>query len=140
MGTEHGLSKYPYMREGRRIIGRPSWGNADGFKITEIDISRRDYNDEYYKTTLPADMYRKLRVAVAGLEKAAVISGNVPNDEIKRRSRSTIYPDAVGIGHYAIDFHPCLVKYPVETPGNLNVRVNGEGKGKPIHFRSRCGQ
>jgi hypothetical protein len=27
MGTAHGLSKYPYMREGRRLIGRPSWGN-----------------------------------------------------------------------------------------------------------------
>ncbi|MFM6369964.1 MAG: FAD-dependent oxidoreductase, partial [Dolichospermum sp.] len=26
MGTVHGLSKYPYIREGRRIIGRPSWG------------------------------------------------------------------------------------------------------------------
>lgn len=31
MGTVHGLSKYPYMREGRRIIGRPSWGQPEGF-------------------------------------------------------------------------------------------------------------
>lgn len=27
MGTAHGLSKYPYMREGRRIIGRPVGDN-----------------------------------------------------------------------------------------------------------------
>ncbi|MHC5720287.1 MAG: FAD-dependent oxidoreductase, partial [Nostoc sp.] len=47
MGTVHGLSKYPYMREGRRIIGRPSWGQPEGFSIGEIDISRRNYNDEY---------------------------------------------------------------------------------------------
>jgi hypothetical protein len=26
MGTVHGLSKYPYMREGRRLIGRPGYG------------------------------------------------------------------------------------------------------------------
>jgi hypothetical protein len=135
MGTEHGLSKYPYMREARRIIGRPSWGNADGFKIAEIDISRRDYNDEYYKTTLPDDMYRKLRVAIAGLEQAAVISGNVASDQIKVRSRSTIYPDAVGIGHYAIDFHPCLVKYPVETPGNYERPGERRGQGQAYPFQ-----
>ena len=31
MGTVHGLSKYPYMREGRRIIGRPSFGSTARF-------------------------------------------------------------------------------------------------------------
>jgi hypothetical protein len=39
MGTVHGLSKYPYIREGRRIIGRPSWGYPQGFKVSEIDVS-----------------------------------------------------------------------------------------------------
>ncbi|MEM9272389.1 MAG: FAD-dependent oxidoreductase, partial [Cyanobacteria bacterium P01_F01_bin.143] len=34
MGTVHGLSKYPYMREGRRIIGRPSRGYSDGFTVS----------------------------------------------------------------------------------------------------------
>ncbi|AFY69586.1 FAD dependent oxidoreductase [Thalassoporum mexicanum PCC 7367] len=135
MGTEHGLSKYPYMREGRRIIGRPSWGNPEGFKIAEIDISRRDYNDEYYKTNLPEDMYRKLRVAIAGLEKAAVISGDLDSAEIPVRARSTIYPDAVGIGHYAIDFHPCLVKYPVETPGNFERPGERRGQGQAYPFQ-----
>ena len=52
MGTVHGLSKYPYMREGRRIIGRPTYGYRDGFTIAELDISRRDYQDEYYRNTL----------------------------------------------------------------------------------------
>ena len=32
MGTVHGLSKYPYIREGRRIIGRPYGGYKEGFK------------------------------------------------------------------------------------------------------------
>ncbi|MGK7930390.1 MAG: FAD-dependent oxidoreductase, partial [Microcystaceae cyanobacterium] len=40
MGTVHGLSKYPYMREARRIIGRPSFFSPQGFMINEIDISR----------------------------------------------------------------------------------------------------
>ncbi|MGA7952739.1 MAG: FAD-dependent oxidoreductase [Gloeobacterales cyanobacterium] len=38
MGTEHGLSRYPYIREGRRIIGRPSMGYPEGFTISETDI------------------------------------------------------------------------------------------------------
>ncbi|MBC8122480.1 MAG: FAD-dependent oxidoreductase [Gemmatimonadaceae bacterium] len=40
MGTEHGLSRYPYIREGRRIIGRTSTSYPDGFTIYETDISR----------------------------------------------------------------------------------------------------
>jgi FAD dependent oxidoreductase len=39
MGTEHGLSRYPYIREGRRIIGRPSKGYPEGFTIYETDIN-----------------------------------------------------------------------------------------------------
>jgi FAD dependent oxidoreductase len=39
MGTEHGLSRYPYIREGRRIIGRPSKDYPEGFAIYETDIN-----------------------------------------------------------------------------------------------------
>ncbi len=39
MGTEHGLSRYPYIREGRRIIGRPSTGYSEGFTIYETDLN-----------------------------------------------------------------------------------------------------
>ncbi|MGK7945455.1 MAG: FAD-dependent oxidoreductase [Microcystaceae cyanobacterium] len=39
MGTLHGLAKYPYIREARRIIGRPSVGYPQGFTINEVDIS-----------------------------------------------------------------------------------------------------
>ena len=49
MGTVHGLSKYPYMREARRIIGRESFLYENGFMINEIDISRRNYQDDFYK-------------------------------------------------------------------------------------------
>ncbi|MBD2346227.1 FAD-dependent oxidoreductase [Anabaena subtropica] len=135
MGTVHGLSKYPYMREGRRIIGRPSWGQPTGFTIWEVDISRRNYNDEYYRKTLPADMYRQLRATLAGLEATSVISGQVSPDKAMRRTRSTIFPDSVGIGHYAIDFHPCMEKSPPEAPGNRERPGERRGAGQAYPFQ-----
>ena len=134
MGTVHGLSKYPYMREGRRIIGRPSFGSEEGFTIWEIDMSRRDYRDEYYKKTLPPDMYRSLFIALAGRETISAIADKLPPEKIKRRSRSTIYPDSVGIGHYAIDFHPCMTKTPPETPGNTEREGERKGAGQAYPF------
>ncbi|HEY9654756.1 MAG TPA: FAD-dependent oxidoreductase, partial [Crinalium sp.] len=62
MGTAHGLSKYPYMREGRRLIGRSSTGYPNGFSVNEIDVSRADYRQEYYRS-LPAPLYRSLWIA-----------------------------------------------------------------------------
>lgn len=135
MGTAHGLSKYPYMREGRRIIGRPSWGQPEGFTIAEIDISRRDYSEEYYRKTLPADMYRRLRAALAGLEAASVLSGKVDPNKAMRRTRSTVFPDSIGIGHYAIDFHPCMEKSPPEAPGNRERPGERRGAGQAYPFQ-----
>jgi hypothetical protein len=119
MGTAHGLSKYPYIRESRRIIGRPSSAYPDGFSISEIDISWVDYRSEFYRENLTPSMYRSLWTALAGLEAARVVSGQISVDQIERRTRSTIYPDAVGIAQYAIDFHPCMAKSPPEAPGNI---------------------
>lgn len=135
MGTAHGLSKYPYMREGRRLIGRPSWGQPEGFTLWEIDISRRDYNDEYYRQALSPDMYRRLKAALAGLEATAVIAGTQSPDKTMRRSRSTIFPDSVGIGHYAIDFHPCMVLSPPERPGNSERPGERRGAGQAYPFQ-----
>ncbi len=135
MGTAHGLSKYPYMREGRRLIGRPSWGQPEGFTLWEIDISRRDYNDEYYRQALSPDMYRRLKAALAGLEATAVIAGTQSPQETMRRSRSTIFPDSVGIGHYAIDFHPCMVLSPPERPGNSERPGERRGAGQAYPFQ-----
>jgi hypothetical protein len=135
MGTVHGLSKYPYMREGRRIIGRPSWGQPEGFGIWEIDISRRNYNDEYYRQTLPPAMYRQLKAALSGLEATAVIGGQISPEQAMRRTRSTIFPDAVGIGHYAIDFHPCMEKSPPEAPGNRERPGERRGAGLAYPFQ-----
>lgn len=135
MGTAHGLSKYPYMREARRIIGRPSWGQPDGFTISEIDISRRDYQDDYYRQTLPPPMYRNLRGAIAGLEALTVIRSDQLPSEVTRRSRSTIYPDSIGIGHYAIDFHPCMDLSPPETPGNTERKAERRGAGQAYPFQ-----
>ncbi|MBD1834215.1 FAD-dependent oxidoreductase [Cyanobacteria bacterium FACHB-472] len=135
MGTAHGLSKYPYMREGRRIIGRPGWGHPQGFTLWEIDISRRDYNDEYYRNTLSPQTYRSLRAAIAGFEAASAIAGTKPLDQIMRRSRSTIYPDSIGIGHYAIDFHPCMTMSPAEAPGNTEREGERRGAGQAYPFQ-----
>ena len=118
MGTVHGLSKYPYIREGRRIIGRPSYAYQDGFSISELDISRVNYLDPFYQQTLPPNMYRQMWIALAGIETASVIRQDTPPEQITRRTRSTIYPDSVGISQYAIDFHPCMTLSPPETPGN----------------------
>lgn len=135
MGTVHGLSKYPYMREGRRIIGRPSWGYPQGFTLSEIDISRRDYKDDYYRQTLPPDEYRRLKAALAGLEATAVIAGTKSPEQTMRRKRSTVFPDSVGIGHYAIDFHPCMTLSPPELPGNTEREGERRGAGQAYPFQ-----
>ncbi|NEP57459.1 MAG: FAD-dependent oxidoreductase [Symploca sp. SIO2G7] len=135
MGTVHGLSKYPYMREGRRIIGRPSYGYSQGFTISEVDISRRDYRDEYYQQTLAPDTYRRLWALLAGLEAPSVFSGRIAPEDVSRRTRSTIYPDSVGIGHYAIDFHPCMTLSPPEAPGNTELEGERRGQGAAYPFQ-----
>jgi hypothetical protein len=129
MGTEHGLSKYPYIREGRRIIGRPAYGYADGFTISELDISAVDYRSDYYRTALSPQLYRSLWIALSGLEATAVISGGTPPDQVTRRTRSTIYPDSVGIAQYAIDFHPCMTLSPPERSGNTERLAERQGHG-----------
>ncbi|MEM6254622.1 MAG: FAD-dependent oxidoreductase [Cyanobacteria bacterium P01_D01_bin.156] len=144
MNTAHGLSKHPYMREGRRIVGRPAYGHPDGFMINEIDISRVDYNDEYYQTQLPAGMYLSLRQALAGLETTAAISSEQSANDIPRRTRSTIFPDSLGIAQYAIDFHPCMQFSPPELPGNIERegvrRAHGQSYPGQIPLRAMIPQ
>ncbi len=118
MGTEHGLSKYPYIREGRRIIGRPAWGYPEGFMVAEIDISRNDFRQTFYRENLSPSDYHTLWTRLAGLELPALLTQEKTIAEIKERSRATIYQDSVGIGHYALDFHPCMTETPPEAPGN----------------------
>jgi hypothetical protein len=133
MGTMHGLSKYPYIRESRRIIGRPSYGYPDGFSMAEIDVSRVDFSTEFYRNNLSESQYRSLWKAIAGLEATSAIRNNTAPQNIPRRTRSTIYPDAIGIAQYYLDFHPCLSEYPVEKAGNTEregVR-NGHGAAFP---------
>ncbi|MBD2492115.1 FAD-dependent oxidoreductase [Aulosira sp. FACHB-615] len=117
MGTVHGLSKYPYIREARRIIGRPARGYAGGFSIQEIDISQKNFTDSYYRQTLGDRTYRNLAIALGNTDAIARIQNNAIPTQVQR-TRSRIYPDAVGIGHYNIDFHPCMVSSPPEQQGN----------------------
>ncbi|RAM49419.1 MAG: FAD-dependent oxidoreductase [Hapalosiphonaceae cyanobacterium JJU2] len=118
MGTEHGLSKYPYIREARRIIGRPSRGYSEGFMIQEIDITQNDFTNDYYRKALGDRMYRNLAIALSSLETIARIQNNEIPAQIRQRNRSRIYPDSVGIAHYNIDFHPCMALSPPEQLGN----------------------
>lgn len=135
MGTVHGLSKYPYMREARRIIGRESYAYPNGFTINEIDISRINYEDDYYRQNLTPDTYRRLVGLLSGLEGINVINGEISPDEVKLRTRSTIYPDSIGIGHYAIDFHPCMTEYPHEKAGNTEREGERRGQGQAYPFQ-----
>lgn len=118
MGTAHGLSKFPYMRESRRLIGRYSYGYPQGFVITETDVSKQDFRLPYYRNTLSGPDYRNLITRMAGLKTLDVILDRLPLAEVELRTRSRIYPDSVGIGHYPIDFHPCMQLSPPQTPGN----------------------
>jgi hypothetical protein len=133
MGTAHGLSKYPYIREGRRIIGRVYPGYSQGFGVTEIDISRADYRDEHYSKNLSERTYRQLWQRIDGIE--AVSNKNIDIDKIEKRTRSTIYPDSVGVGHYAIDFHPCMNESPPEKAGNTEREGERKGGGQAYPFQ-----
>ena len=135
MGTVHGLSKYPYIREGRRIIGRVYPGYSQGFSVTEIDISRANYRDEHYSENLNPTTYRQLWKGVDGLEVFRNKNRDMDIEEIQRRTRSTIYPDSVGVGHYAIDFHPCMEESPAEKPGNTERKGERQGGGQAYPFQ-----
>lgn len=135
MGTVHGLSKYPYMREGRRIIGRPSFNDPQGFTIWEVDMSRTDFKADFYRQNLSEKEYRNLWLAVGGLNAPALAVGSQSVEDTKSRSRATIYPDSVGIGHYAIDFHPCMTNSPPEAPGNTEREGTRKGQGQAYPFQ-----
>jgi hypothetical protein len=135
MGTAHGLSKYPYMREGRRLIGRPTYGYADGFVITEADMSRANLLDRKKMPPLPADEYRRLRAELAGIDAIKVLTETTPGRVRTTRNRARIYADTVGIGHYAIDFHPCMQNSPHEAPGNIERIGARQGQGEAYPFQ-----
>lgn len=119
MNTAHGLSKFPYIREARRIIGRPSFGYEDGFMISEIDFSWNDFTSEFYQENLDFSTFTSMRRFLAGLDTVDTFMPDADPNEFPVRARSRMYPDSVGIAQYAIDFHPCMRDYPPEAPGNI---------------------
>ena len=119
MGTAHGLSKFPYIREARRIVGRPSFGYDDGFEINEVDFTWIDFSDPFYRENLPPEMYEALRLEVSGQRAIDALVNETPPSDIPQRRRARIYPDSIGIAQYAIDFHPCMLESPPERPGNI---------------------
>jgi FAD dependent oxidoreductase len=136
MGTAHGLSKYPYIREGRRIIGRPSFGYANGFKITEIDISR---NNLWQPQRLGKLSEREQRLLGAALSDGTDGIDRIMEQDIQtiitQKNRATVYADSVGIGHYAIDFHPCMQNSPAEAPNNQEREGGRSGEGQAYPFQ-----
>ncbi len=135
MGTAHGLSKYPYIREGRRIIGRPTSGYKDGFVITEADMSRNNLLDRSKMPELLPQDYRRLRAFLAGVDALNVLTETTEGEINKTRNRATIYADTVGIGHYAIDFHPCMQNSPHESPNNTERAGARQGEGQAYPFQ-----
>ncbi len=136
MGTAHGLSKYPYIREGRRIIGRPAYGYKDGFVISEVDMSRNNLLDPKKMPEISSAEYRRLQASLSGVNAVNVLTG----DRATPRNRSTMYADTVGIGHYAIDFHPCMQNSPPESANNTDREGgrNGEGQAYPFQIPLRA--
>lgn len=135
MGTAHGLSKYPYMREGRRIIGRPSLTQPEGFMVWEIDITRNNLSNAWYQENLPGNTYENLWSRLGGLNTFAAVRRQHDFQGAANRGRSSIYPDSVGIGHYAIDFHPCMLESPPEKPGNIERPGERRGQGAAYPFQ-----
>lgn len=135
MGTAHGLSKYPYIREGRRIVGRPTYGYKDGFTISEVDISRNNLLDSQKMPELPADQARQLRANLAGVNALNVLTETAQAESKTTRNRATMYADTVGIGHYAIDFHPCMQNSPHESPNNKERAGERLGGGQAYPFQ-----
>ena len=134
MGTVHGLSKYPYIRESRRIIGRPAYGYEDGFSIDEVTVSRQDFSSTYFRN-LDAKTFRNLAISIAGLRTIVVITDRIAPQDIKTLGRSHLYPDSVGIGHYPLDFHPCMVESPPEKPGNQERPGERQGAYETFPFQ-----
>jgi hypothetical protein len=136
MGTAHGLSKYPYIREGRRIIGRPSFGYGKGFMITETDISRNDLWQPQRLEGLSETDRRLLGAVLSngtdGIDRLA--TRDIPTT-INQRNRASVYADSVGIGHYAIDFHPCMQNSPAELPNNQERQGGRSGEGQAYPFQ-----
>jgi hypothetical protein len=140
MGTQHGLSKYPYIREARRIIGRPSFGHSQGFGIAEADISRNDLWQPQRLAGLSEADQRLLGATLSeGTDVIDRIAAGDIQTVINQRNRATVYPDSVGIGHYAIDFHPCMQNSPAEAPNNRerDGGRNGEGQAYPFQIPLR---
>lgn len=141
MGTVHGLSKYPYIRDGRRIIGRLGWGYPEGFSVSETDFSGKDFQEQFYSQHLSADEFRRLWVVLAGLRITEAIRAGKAWQPQRLRTRAVVYPDSVGIGYYAIDFHVCMKHSPPYAAGNTEweeARLGHDAQPYPFQIPLRA--
>lgn len=135
MGTLNGLAKFPYIRESRRIVGRSYWAYPEGFSIDEINISRKNFRDPFYQKALNDRDYFNLQVRRAGQQALDLIMGTKTLAQVKPQQRASRYPDTVGLGHYPIDFHPCLLLSPPETPNNRDRPGERQGASSTFAFQ-----
>jgi len=99
--------------------------------VSEIDISRRDYKDDYYRQTLSPDMYRNLKAVLAGLEATAVIAGT----QFKRCSDRAL-PSTPTRGYWSLcDRLPSLAFQSPERPGNTERPGERRGAGQAYPFQ-----
>ena len=100
-------------------------------------MSRNNLLDSKKLANLTPEQQRQLRADLAGDKALNVLTGDT---KVPNRNRSTIYADTVGIGHYAIDFHPCMQNSPHESPNNSERAGsrNGEGQAYPFQIPLRA--
>ena len=72
---------------------------------------------------------------MAGIDGIKVIRDLISPEEVEQSARPAMYPDTVGIGHYAIDFHPCMNLSLPERPGNTEREGERQGAGQAYPFQ-----
>ena len=102
--------------------------------ISEVDMSRNKLLDRAKMPELTDAQYRQLQAGLAGVNALDVLTSDNPS-KIPTRNRSTVYADTVCIGHYAIDFHPCMQNSPPESPNNSERAGARQGEGQAYPFQ-----
>jgi len=86
MGTMHGLSKYPYIRESRRIIGRPAYGYPEGLVCRKLMCRGWILVQKYIAIT-----FRSRNIAAYG-RRSLVLKPLMPLEIILSRKRFPAAP------------------------------------------------
>jgi hypothetical protein len=104
--------------------------------ITETDISRNDLWQPQRLEGLSETDRRLLGAVLSnGTDSIDRLATRDIPTTINQRNRASVYADSVGIGHYAIDFHPCMQNSPAELPNNQERQGGRSGEGQAYPFQ-----